>query len=87
MTWELVALLGITFICATIIVSIAILKNYGFEYEHNQDTETKLKEIEELRDLIHKVQVDHGAVEKLAEETKKLLSQANLAQGLRRPIA
>lgn len=73
MTWEWACILCIFLICATTIVCIVATK-----------LETSVENTVDLSPLqaeIDKIKADHELVAKTAEESKKLLSQANLAVG------
>lgn len=76
MTWELVTLLSVVFICITTAVCFD-------RYSEVEIIEPQEIDLTPLKDEIAKIKADHESVHKLVEETKKLLSQQNLAQGLR----
>jgi hypothetical protein len=75
MSWELVAITSVMVICSTIVVVVNAI--WG-----QRKPEVSKAEVAELRLAVQNMQTDYLAVHKLAEETKKLLSNTNLAQGL-----
>lgn len=79
MTWESTACFGFVVVCSTIIYCFQL----WIQTKQAKTTITR-EEFEELQNAASVIVADHEAIQKLAEETKKLLSQANLAQGFRR---
>lgn len=71
MTWEIVALIALIPVCFTVLVSIFVIFSEPVPDE----------EIQALKAAIAKLEAEHEGVHKLAEDTKKLLSQSNVAVG------
>ncbi len=75
MTWEWVALISVLVLCATILI-LKNPKNATCE----GDIESRLAQIDSRLSQIEK---EHATIHQLAGDTKKLLSEANLAKGFR----
>lgn len=61
---------------------LALDSSFGANIARHDDTIIKTEaRIRTIFDQISKIQADHESVAKTAEETKKLLSQGNLAMG------
>ena len=80
MIWEFTVAYSIGLICFTFIYCFKL----WIATKHSKPAVTR-EEFEELQNATSVIVQDHEAVQKIAEETKKMLSQANLAQGFRRP--
>ena len=79
MTWEIVTLLSVLIVCGTAYFTVIHL---FIDYSSDAQSVT-LEEFDELKALVETFKAEQEAVHKLAEETKKLLSNQNLAQSLR----
>lgn len=71
MTWQLVALIALLPICATVFACVSLIFTDS----------TPAKDMEELAAKVDKIAAEHETIHKLADETKKLLSQSNMAAG------
>lgn len=89
MSWEIVTLVSVLIVCGTLVIALTLL----FEREDEVPKVTKA-EFELLKSELITLKVnsdawfesakaDHETIHKMAEETKKLLSQQNLAQSFR----
>ena len=79
MTWELVTFLSVLMVCGTYFMCQQVnLANLA-----DDEPLISLEEFEALKLSIETVKAEHETILKLAEETKKLLSQQNLAQSFR----
>lgn len=75
MTWELTTLASVLVICST--ATIIVLWLFPDVPAAESDDE-----VEMLKTAIVQIKADHEAFQKVVEETKKLLSQENLAKSL-----
>ncbi len=78
MTWEFSLITSVFLICATAIV----LADKYFESNKIKPVVTR-EEFEELQRATSVIAVEHEVIQKIAEDTKKLLSQQNIAQAFR----
>ena len=79
MSWEITLFLSVLVVCLTIygVFSVCFAKE-------NTTSSLELEEsFEELDERLSQIEKDHASVLKLAEDTKKLLSEGNLIRGLR----
>lgn len=72
MTWEWAFLLSVACVCASRVYLLRPPK-----------AQTVLPELINLQSQLNEIKEDHLLVHKMAEETKKLLSNQNMALGLR----
>lgn len=79
MTWEWAIVLSVLMVCGTAIVLLKQPKQVDYA--------PKLKELwdalTELTQKINKAENVHGQVQKLADETQKMISNANILKGMR----
>lgn len=75
MTWEWVALISVIALCGTFfgVLKISLKPKPDQNATSLQDIKSRLSQIE----------TDYAAIHQLAEQTKKLLSEANLVKGFR----
>jgi hypothetical protein len=82
MTWEITTFLSVFMICFTAILCWPVTEIF---FAQNQVSDVSQDELERLNKAVDALVLEHEAVHKLAEETKKLLSQQNLGLSLRGP--
>ncbi len=75
LTWEIVVLISVIVLCGTIfsILKLILRARPDQNATSHKDIENRLSQIE----------AEHATIHQLAEQTKKLLSEANLVKGFR----
>jgi len=80
MTWESVVCFSVVVVCSSVLL--------GFRWHlENKDSQESVSpdEFEQMKTAIGQVKTDNEAMQKLADETKKMLSTANLAKSFGGP--
>lgn len=78
MTWEWAFLLAVISVCVSYILVMR-----PQTYDQSEETIRIWKVLDEMGVRLQKIENENESLHKLADETKKLLSQQNLAQSLR----
>ncbi len=88
MTWEIVVSFCTVVVCSSALISGHWQKQSATQPAVSPDEfETMKIGFADLVSRVHKTQSEHEAVVKLAEETKKMLSNANLGKAFGGPRA
>lgn len=78
MSWEF------TVFASVIVLSITALVLFKREPEKEDDSESIWNALNEIIVRLNKLENTHESIAKVAEETKKMLSQENLSRSIRR---
>jgi len=80
MTWEIATFLSVCVVSLTVFAEMVFKGT--LEANRNAEIKELQSQMNKLANQVHDVVVDHGTIVKMAEDTKKLLSNSNLAMGL-----